>query len=204
MNALSGSSELRVGLMEIFEFVLVMVSLVLAIGFTSLLSVVASMISHRQSRKIEWYPLIWIATLFLYVPGYWWSLWDFRSVAWTFPAYFFLLLMPTCLYIAMSLLGEALDSEDDTSRVEAFDQVRIPFFVALIIMQITGALDGWLLSVEPILNALRWVQIILVLFFIAGAISPRLAVQKVVAVVNLVLMIFAMFGLRYMPGAFAT
>ncbi|MGI9204967.1 MAG: hypothetical protein ACR2Q3_13215 [Woeseiaceae bacterium] len=189
--------------MEIFEFVLVMVSLVLAIGFTSLLSVVASMISHRQSRKIEWYPLIWIATLFLYVPGYWWSLWDFRSVQWTFPAYFFLLMMPTCLYIAMSLLGEALDSEDNTSRVAAFDAVRIPFFLSLIAMQITGALDGWFLNVEPLLNTLRWVQIVLVVMFFVGALTPRIAMQKFVAIVNLVMMIFAMFGLRYLPGAFA-
>lgn len=189
--------------MQIFEFVLVMVSLVLAIGFTSLLSVVASMISDRQARKIEWYPLIWIATLFLYVPGYWWSLWDFRSVEWTFPAYFFLLLMPTCLYIAMSLLGEALDSDAGTSRAEAFDQVRVPFFVALTLMQTTGALDGWLLAVEPMFNTLRWVQIVLIFLFIVGAMTSRLAVQKAVAIVNLVLMVFAMFGLRYLPGAFS-
>lgn len=189
--------------MQIFEFVLVMVSLVLAIGFTSLLSVVASMISDRQVRKIEWYPLIWIATLFLYVPGYWWSLWDFRNVEWTFPAYFFLLLMPTCLYIAMSLLGEALDSDGDTSRAAAFDQVRVPFFVALTLMQTTGALDGWLLAVEPMFNTLRWVQVVLIMLFIVGAMTSRIAVQKVVAIVNLVLMVFAMFGLRYLPGAFS-
>ena len=189
--------------MQIFEFVLVMASLVLAIGITSLLGVVATMISRRQSQKLEWYPLIWIATLFLYVPGYWWSLWDFRDVEWTFPTFFFLLLMPTFLYIAMRLLGEALESEDEISRAEAFDRVRVPFYLALILMQTTGALDGWFLAVEPLFNTLRGVQIVLVLMFIAGALTPRIAVQKLVAVVNLMALVFAMFGLRYMPGAFA-
>ena len=189
--------------MEIFEFVLVMASLVLAIGFTSLLSVVATMISHRHKQKIEWYPLIWIATLFLYVPGYWWSLWDFRSVEWTFPTYFFLLLMPTCLYIAMSLLGEALESESGKSKIEAFNGVRIPFFIALIVMQVTGALDGWLLGVEPLFNDLRFVQSFLVVCFVAGIATSRLVVQKTIAVINFGLLTFAMFGLRYLPGAFS-
>ena len=70
-------------------------------------------------------------------------------------------------------------------------------------MQVTGALDGWLLSVEPLFNILRWLQIVLILCFITGAATSRLAVQKTIAVINLVLMIFAMFGLRFLPGAFA-
>ena len=189
--------------MQIFEFVLVMASLVLAIGITSLLTSVATMISHRQTHKLEWYPAIWVATLFLYVPGYWWSLWDFRDVEWTFPTYFFLLLMPTFMYIAMRLLGEALEPEEGLSRAEAFEKIRVPFFVSLIVMQATGAIDGWLLSVESLFNVLRGAQILLMLMFVAGAMTPRLAVQKTVAVVNLVMMVFAMFGLRYLPGAFA-
>ncbi|MDX1482080.1 MAG: hypothetical protein R3315_10405 [Woeseiaceae bacterium] len=190
--------------MHIFEFVLVMASLVLAIGLTSLLSVVASIISHRQVARLEWFPLIWIATLFLYVPGYWWSLWDFRDVSWTFPTYFFLLLMPTCLYIAMRLLGDALEPEDGIPRGEAFERVRVPFFLALILMQGTGALDGWLLSVEPLWNDLRALQVFLILLFIVGALSPRLSVQKPVAALNFLLMVFAMFVLRFLPGAFSS
>ena len=71
-------------------------------------------------------------------------------------------------------------------------------------MQTTGALDGWLLGVEPILNALRWLQIVLILLFIVAALTPRVGVQKFVAAVNFLLMAFAMFGLRYLPGAFGT
>lgn len=189
--------------MQIFEFVLVMASLVLAIGLTSLLSVTAAIISRRRTQKLEWFPLIWIATLFLYVPGYWWSLWDFRDVEWTFPSYFFLLLMPTFLYIAMRLLGDALESDKDGSRVDGFDRVRVPFFIALTLMQGTGALDGWFLSVEPLFNSLRAVQIILIGLFITGALTSRLAAQKAIALINFVMMVFAMFGLRYLPGAFS-
>ena len=181
-----------------------MASLVLAIGFTSLLTVFASLVSRRHVHKLEWYPLIWIATLFLYVPGYWWSLWDFRDVEWTFPAYFYLLLMPTFLYIAMRLLSEALEQEDGRSKAETFENVRIPFFAALILAQLAGAVDGWLLSVEPLFNALRAVQLLLILQYVIGAMTPRIPVQKTVAAINLVLMIVAMFGLRYLPGAFAT
>jgi predicted Na+-dependent transporter len=189
--------------MQIFEFVLVMASLVLAIGFTSLLSVVATIISRRHAHALSWYPLIWIATLFLYVPGYWWSLWDFREVEWTFPSYFYLLLMPTFLYIAMRLLGEALVPEDGRSKAETFEQVRMPFFLALILTQIAGAVDGWLLSVAPLVNSLRVVQVLLIVLYAVGALTANVTVQKVVAAANFVLMVVAMFGLRYLPGAFS-
>lgn len=188
--------------MEIFEFVLVMVSLVLAIGLTGMLRELSAMISARHERKLEWFSLVWIATLFLYVPGYWWSLWDFREVEWTFPAYFYLLLMPTMLFLAISLLVQSGVNSEGLSRLQAFNRIRIPFFLAMAIGQAGGAWDGWFLSVEPFMNALRLNQVGLIALFVTGALFARESVQKFVAVTVFLMMFSAMFGLRYLPGAF--
>jgi hypothetical protein len=69
---------------DLFSFILVMVSLVLAIGVTHLVHGVASLIRLRGRTAIEPLPLVWAASLFLVAAIYWWSLWDFRNVDWRF------------------------------------------------------------------------------------------------------------------------
>lgn len=187
--------------MAIFEFVLVMVSLILAIGLTRMLGALSTMISNRHERRLEWFSLTWIATFFLYVPAYWWSLWDFREVEWTFPAYFYLLLMPTMLFLAISLFVQSGDNVVGLSRIHDFNRIRKPFFLALAVGQVVGAWDGWLMSVEPFINILRWVQIGLIALFVVGAVSDREAVQKFIAVAVFVILFAGMFGVRYLPGA---
>ena len=187
--------------MDIFEFVLVMVSLVLAIGLTSLLREVSAMISDRKTRHLDWVRLVWIAVLFLYVVAYWWSMWDFREVAWTFPAYVFLLLVPTLLYIAMDLMVRCGASMGAATPEEAFEGIRIPFFTTMFIVQVLGTWDDWLLSVAPIWTPLRWLQIVVILLFASGAFVARRAAQRLIALAVFGLIGFGMFGLRYLPGA---
>ena len=161
--------------MDIFEFVLVMVSLVLAIGLTGLLREVSAMISDRKTKHFDWVRITWIAILFLYVVAYWWSMWDFRGISWTFPTYVFLLLLPTSLYIAMDLFvrsGRALGSK---SPQEAFEEIRVPFFLTMMLVQVGGAWDDWLLSVAPFWTPLRWIQVALILLFVAGVFIPARA-----------------------------
>ncbi len=187
--------------MDIFEFVLVMVSLVLAIGLTSLLREVSAMISDRNTRHFELVRLTWIAILFLYVVSYWWSMWDFRAVEWTFPGYVFLLLVPTLLYIAMDLLVRCGASNGATTPAEAFEGIRVPFFATMFVVQMLGTWDDWLLSVAPIWTPLRWLQIVVIVLFAASAFISRPVAQKVIALSVLALLAFGMFGLRYLPGA---
>lgn len=145
--------------MSLFEFVLVMVSLVLAIGVTHLLREIASIVRHRDTLTVHWIPLAWIATLFLYSVSYWWALWDFQSLTWTFPGYFFLLVAPTLLYIAISLLVSADVAVPGTSLLDSFERVRAPFFWLMALFQILVTWDGWVFGVEPAWNSLRFPQV---------------------------------------------
>ena len=187
--------------MDIFEFVLVMVSLVLAIGLTSLLREVSAMISDRKTKHFDLVRLTWIAILFLYVIAYWWSMWDFRGVEWTFPTYAFLLLIPTLLYIAMDLMVRCGASTGAATTAEAFEGIRVPFFATMFVVQMLGTWDDWLLSVAPVWTQFRWLQIVVTLLFAAGAFVSRPTAQKAIAVTVLALIAFGMFGPRYLPGA---
>jgi hypothetical protein len=188
--------------MSIFEFVLVMTSLVLAIGITHLLQHVAVIVRHRQTLEISWVPLLWMVCLFLSSANYWWALWDYRGLEWTFPSFFFLLIPPTLLYVIISLLVSADITNPHASLATSFEQIRVPFFSVLIVYQILLTWDGWVLGVEPVWNTMRMVGLIVILVYAVGAVVAKSWVQKVVTASVFVMFVFGMFVLRFMPGAF--
>ncbi len=189
--------------MSIFEFVLVMASLIMALGVTVLLRHVALIIRYRRSMTLDWVPLAWIAVLFLSTTAVWWSLWDFAEVAWTYPRFFYLLLIPTVQYIAISMFVSTEMSQHAVSLSDNYDLVRLPFMVLMVIYQLLNTWDGWVLDVEPLWNSLRVVQLVLIALYVVAAIWSNRLVQKIVVLLALGMFIVSTFVLRYLPGAFA-
>ena len=190
--------------MSIFEFVLVMASLIMALGVTVLLRRVAVIIRCRHSIELDWVPLSWMAVLFLSTTAVWWSLWDFADVTWTYPRFFYLLLIPTLQYIAISMLVSTDTSLPAISLSDNYDQVRLPFMILMIIYQTLNTWDGWVFRVEPLWNSLRAVQLILIALYVVAAIWSNRFVQKTVVVLALGMFTISTFVLRYFPGAFAS
>lgn len=188
--------------MSLFEFILVMISLVLAIGVTHLLQSVASMVRLRRTLQADWVVVTWMATLFLLSAAYWWSLWDFRGLEWTFPAFFYLLLAPTLLYVGVSLLIGAGDPALRGSAGESFEQVRLPFLGVMGLFHVLASVDGLLLGAETAWNSLRFVQLMTFAAYGAGMLWAERRVQRLVAGAVLGIYLFNVFGLRYLPGAF--
>ena len=122
--------------MSLFEFILVMMSLVLAIGVTHLLQEIAVIVQYRDTLQLDWVVITWGASLFVVSAIYWWSLWDFRALQWTFPGFFFLLLAPTLLYVAVSLLVSADVTEPGISLAAHFERIRLPFLIVMTLFHI--------------------------------------------------------------------
>ena len=186
--------------MTLFEFILVLVSLILAIGVTQLLRGVANVVRYRDELKLSWVPLCWAGTLFLLTAAHWWSLWDMRDTAWTFPTFFFLLLPPTLQYFAISLLVSwKLDSER-ASLQDEFQRIRVPFLGAVLLWTLIVMWDGAILGAEAIWNYLRANQSLGAVMLALGMFSPRWGIQKLVAVGMLLSASIGSFLLRFLPG----
>lgn len=185
--------------LSLFEFVLVMVSIVLGLGVTHLLQGISLVVRHRRTTMVDWLPMTWAATLFLLVASNWWAAWDFRDVHWSFPAFFFVMVEPAVLYLAMTLL---LPVEAADQHAGSFDQVRIPFMSLMIVFQVMTTWDGWLLGTEAFWDPLRWVQIAMIAILALSAVASRRSVQRATAIAALGLAIFGTFVLRFLPGAF--
>ena len=190
--------------MSIFEFVLVMASLIMALGVTLLLRHVAAVIRYRTSIKLYWVPLVWMALQFVAVTWVWWSLWDFAAVEWTYPRFFFLLAGPTVQFIAISMLVSTDVSKPNASLSENFSAIRLPFMLVLAVFLVLVALDGWVFGVEPLWNSLRLLQVAMLILYLTAAVSSKPIVQKTVVIGFVGLHIYGLVFLRYLPGAFGS
>jgi hypothetical protein len=91
--------------MAAFEYLSVLISIILALGMTRVLGGVGEMLQARSRRRIYWVHAIWIINLFLYMVIAWWIFYRWRNQQpWTFFLFVFVLISPTLLYLASLLL----------------------------------------------------------------------------------------------------
>ena len=78
--------------MAAFEYLSVLISIILALGMTRVLGGVGEMLQARSHRRIYWVHAIWIVNLFLYLVIAWWIFYRWRNQQpWTFFLFVFVL-----------------------------------------------------------------------------------------------------------------
>src|SRR6266480_2599863 len=91
--------------MSAFEYLSVLISIILALGMTRVLGGVGEMLQARSRRHIYWVHIVWIVNLFLYLVVAWWIFYRWRNQQpWAFFLFIFVLISPTILYLASLLL----------------------------------------------------------------------------------------------------
>jgi hypothetical protein len=91
--------------MNAFDYLSVLISIILALAMTRVLGGVGEMLQARSHRHIYWVHVIWIINLFLYLVVEWWIFYRWRNQQpWTFLLFIFVLIGPTLLYLASILL----------------------------------------------------------------------------------------------------
>jgi hypothetical protein len=91
--------------MGAFEYLSVLISIILALGMTRVLGGVGEMLQARSARRIYWVHAVWIINLFLYLVIAWWIFYRWRNQQpWTFLLFVFVLVSPTIMYLASLLL----------------------------------------------------------------------------------------------------
>lgn len=91
--------------MNPFEYLSVLISIVLALGMTRVLGGVGEMLQARSHRRVYWVHALWIVNLFIYLVVAWWIFYRWRNQqTWNFYLFVFVLISPTILYLASMLL----------------------------------------------------------------------------------------------------
>lgn len=90
---------------DMFNYVMVLASVIIGLGITHLLQGVGGLVQHPGPRKTYWVHLLWVAAVFLRAIFWWWS--EFRlsdTAQWTFTLYLFVLAYAVLIYLWCALL----------------------------------------------------------------------------------------------------
>lgn len=175
--------------MSEFEYVMVLVSIVIALAIAHLLTAVAEGIhrfrGHGEPIKIDVVFLLWVGFVLIWLVSFWW--WEFKfqetAVEWSYGLYLFIISYAIVLFmLAEILVPHRMRGVSDSYA--HFMEGRKWFFGTLLLMQAIDVADTFLKGYEwgmrPEVIATYSVTVSVA---VVGIISERRSIQIAAAVV---------------------
>ena len=152
--------------MSRFEYLSVLISLVIALGISDSVSTWGRLLRVRERVHFYWLNIFWTIFVVIMMVQFWWGFWEFRVVeAWSLPG----LLAVVAESLVLVLAGMSLLPDPDLSgaidlRTHYFANCRLFFTlgaILLLMLTVVDALVGGQPFVHPE-NAVRLPAVILV------------------------------------------
>ena len=186
--------------MDAFNYLTVMVSLVVGLGLTQLFAGIGNFVQIRRRVRFYWLHTTWIVLLIALHVHMWWSFWVLRQVTdWTYGTFAYVLIGPACLVIASHvIIPELIDGRIDVER--HYYDTRTIFFGLL------AATGVWAMFLEPVTGVrafavpFRVLQLFGTATIVACAISDSRRFHAAATVLVAVLITVAIVLTRYRLG----
>ena len=171
--------------MDLFSYILILTSVIFALAIAQILEGLSRITQSSGSIRSFLPHSIWVLNLFIYIFLVWWATWEFRAIEWTFPKYAYILIAPTALFFACSLLLPRNVGDKGVSLEAHFFRIRRSFFASYLIGAFAVIIDGNVLSDEPILHWGRVGHAVILGAGVAGFASSSKRVQLAGALASL-------------------
>lgn len=100
--------------MDLFEFLMVLVSIIVGLGLAELLTGIAQLLRTRGATRYYWVHGVLSSIIFVALLQQWWETWELRTAgAWSFIALLLMLVGPICLFLMAHLLFPRGDEAPD-------------------------------------------------------------------------------------------
>jgi hypothetical protein len=139
--------------MSQFEFITVAVSIVMALGVSRILDVIAPAL---RSPQRSWIHIGWVTQKFFNHVFWWWSLWSLRNLEWNLGFFVVELIAPVILYLQATALATPSKVNPDGWETRFFE-IRVPFFlgnVGIVLTSFVIASFGGLPNAPHVLTAI--------------------------------------------------
>ena len=124
-----------------FEYVMVLASIIVGLGITHLLLGVSHLVTSAGKAKPYWIHLVWVAYMFLTAVMWWWFEFRFRTVeVWTFQLYLFVLAYAFIIYLMCAWLFPGETDEHEGYKVYLYSRRRW-FFGLLVAYLLIDLID---------------------------------------------------------------
>lgn len=187
--------------MSLFEFVSVIIAVILALSLGQLLFGVSALVKARWQVQGFLPHTLWLAAVFLGILAHWWAQWDFRDLEWTYPGFIYVVLGPTLLFFAVTLLIPDRIGEGSINLRDHFLGVRRVFMLIMLAFIILAWFDGPLLQGQAVFGRLGWLHIGWIGVLLVGISTDDTRANALAAAGWIVLVMFA-WVVRFFPGTF--
>ena len=158
--------------MGVFEYLGVILSVIMGLGLTHILAGVSKTIHHRKTVKPYWVHTLWALNMLIYIVVIWWGMFWWSDLAqWSFFHFLFVIVYAIILFLLASLLFPwDLTSDFDFER-HFFSNRR--WFFGILFLAWCIDIPETVLKAQGGLRALptayvAWVSVLLVMSAIAG------------------------------------
>ncbi|HEY9048169.1 MAG TPA: hypothetical protein VIN08_19820 [Ohtaekwangia sp.] len=126
-----------------FEYITVLISIILGMGITQILSGVAGIILRWDQVKLYWPHCILILLVFVFHIQEWWVTYDLRTYAyWRLPIFLFTILYPVNLYILARILFPLRWSGASVDMKQFYFQNFRRIFVFVLSLAVLSIIDN--------------------------------------------------------------
>jgi len=117
--------------MGVFEYLGVLLSVILGLGVTHILAGLSKIVHHRKTVRLSWVHTLWTLNVLIYIVIIWWGMfWWSGQQDWSFFEFLLLILYAIVLFFAASLLFP-WDLTEDFDFEAHFFETRPWFFSVL-------------------------------------------------------------------------
>ncbi len=149
--------------MSTFEFVTVLMSIIVGLGITRVLSGLSALIELRDSVTFDWLTLMWSLNIFSFHVIFWWVVVNnWRSLEeWTFLRFGPLVLYSVFLYFCAALVLPARPQKGLDLKTR-FEAIRRPFFILLLLVLISELLDSGQKGMDYVFSELGLLYLVII------------------------------------------
>lgn len=174
--------------MSPFEYVIVLVSIIIGLGITLVLTGIAQLIREEKTVKLFWPYLIWIGLVFVLHIHEWWITYQLKStVAWHLPTFLFIILYPILLFILANLLFPDSWEKNNRDMKQFYFAIYRKFFGCAVMLVILSVLQNIFISGLPVTT--QFVHLIVLILLSAMLIAKPSSTRAHTAVAVLLMSI---------------
>lgn len=183
--------------MSHFEYIAVMVSIIMGLGVVRLLG----SLDQVFSRDRYWPHAVWVVSIFWLHVQNWWAFWDMRDVSFNAFLYFTWIMFASLLYLCTVALTNRASA--DVAWKDHYYAQRQWFFVIQLLNILAGVSISYIFFGTSFLHPYRALQASFLLLATMALLSDREGLHKVIAVLYFVLTLVGISAFRFLPGLFA-
>ncbi len=178
--------------MSPFEYVTVLISIVLGLGITEILTGIASIIHKRDKVIVYWPHLLWILFILFLQVQEWWIMYELKSYhPWRLAIFLFIMLYPVNLFVLAKLLfPKRLKGENKDLKKFYFENYTKIFLLLVLSALLSILYNLFILDLTIADQALQIILAISFTIIIVRRYSSEL-LHKAIAVMVIAMMVLS-------------